>query len=109
MTKKAKKLSVYLSLFVMPLGAATVGLVSRANRPHQLKVGDVTQETDATQEISGAYRDGLYLGKLDGQAGRKVPPSIGRWNSQEDRASFTAGYEKGYREALATRLAEHGH
>ncbi|HEX4544740.1 MAG TPA: hypothetical protein VH110_00180 [Candidatus Acidoferrum sp.] len=101
MTKKTRKLSVYLSLVVMPVGLATVGLATRANRPSQLN------STDSSLEINAAYRDGVYLGKLDGQEGRKVRPSVGRWNAEVDRASFTTGYEKGYREALAQRIAEH--
>lgn len=101
MTKKAKKVSVYLSLVVMPLGLATVGLASRANRPRPLTSAEAAQETNA------AYCDGLYLGKLDAQEGRKVRPSVARWNSEEDRTSFTVGYEKGYREALAQRIAGH--
>lgn len=101
MTKKVRKLSMYLSLFVMPLGLATAGLAGRAYRPHPLNSLEAAQDTNA------AYRDGLYLGTLDGQEGRRVRPSVGRWNSAEDRTSFTAGYEKGYREALAVRIAEH--
>lgn len=101
MTKKAKKLSVYISLVAMPFGAATVRLASRATPLREISAVDATQETDA------AYRDGIYLGKLDGQEGRNVRPSIGRWNSAKDRASFAVGYQKGYREAQATSIAEH--
>lgn len=101
MTRKARKLSVYLSLVVMPVGLVTVGLATRVKRPSP------PNRVDSSQEINAAYRDGLYLGKLDGQEGRKAKPSVGRWNAEADRVSFTAGYEKGYREALARRIAEH--
>ena len=101
MTKRAKKRSVYVCLLAMPVGAATVGLVRHVNQPRQLKADDATRETDA------AYRDGFYLGTRDGQEGRKARPSVGRWNSAEDRASFVIGYQKGHQEALAARIAAH--
>lgn len=56
MTKKVKKFSVYISLVVIPFGAATVRLASKANHAKQVNTVDATQETDA------AFRDGLYLG-----------------------------------------------
>lgn len=103
MTAKAKKLSAYLFLLVLPLGVGTVGLASRANQPRKLKSADASRETDA------AYRDGLYLGRLDGQEGRKVRPSVARWNANQDRASFLFGYQEGYREGQSARIGEHRH
>jgi hypothetical protein len=103
MTKKAKKLSVYLSLVVMPVSIGAVGLATHAYRPRQ------SSSVDAAQEMDAAYRDGLFWGRFDGQDGRKVRPSVGRWNTDKDRASFTAGYQKAYREALAARSGEHRH
>ena len=37
---------------------------------------------------------------LDVQTGRKPHLSSGRWNTNEDRALFIAGYQQGYRETL---------
>lgn len=103
MTKKAKKISVYISLGVIPFGAATVGLAAKASHAKRASAVDATQETDA------AFRDGLYLGKLDAEEARKVRPSIGRWNGLKDRASFLAGYQRGYEETRATKFAAHRH
>ena len=99
MTTKGRKLSAYLAIFGMPLGLATVGLADRASRSREVSSVNAAQETNA------AYRDGVFLGELDGREGRKVAPSIARWNSDADRALFRAGYEKGYSDAVASTLA----
>lgn len=54
------------------------------------------------QAVDAAFRDGFYLAKLDAAEGRKPHPAIGRWNTTEDRASFFAGYQKGYRASAET-------
>jgi hypothetical protein len=100
MTKKVKKISVYLSLVVIPFGAATVGLVGKASHAKQVSTVVATQETDA------AFRDGFYLGKLDAESGRKPHLSIGRWNTARDRASFVAGYQQGYRQVHGVKIGE---
>lgn len=48
----------------------------------------------------GAFRDGLYLGKLAAQGGQPLRPAIGRWSTEQDRAMFVAGYRLGYSEVL---------
>jgi hypothetical protein len=103
MTKKAKKASVYLSLILIPFGAATVGLAGKVTRTRQVDPASASQQTDA------AFRDGFYLGKLDATDGRKVRPSIGRWSDSKDRALFLAGYQRGYDEALAAKTAGQRH
>jgi hypothetical protein len=95
MTKKVKKASVYLSLILIPFGAATVGLAGKVTRTRQIDAASASQQTDA------AFRDGFYLGRLDARDGRRVRPSIGRWSDSKDRALFLAGYQRGYDEALA--------
>jgi hypothetical protein len=100
MTTKAK-LSVLLAVVAMPWGVATVGLAGHMSWLRHRNNVDAAQDTD------GAYRDGFFLGELDARQGRKVKPSIGRWNTEKDRASFKAGYEKGYRGALASTNAAH--
>lgn len=102
MTAKAKSLSVVLAILALPWGVATVGLAGRASWPRQ-------RNTNSVQEIDAAYRDGFFWGELDAQHGRKAQPSVARWNSDKDRASFKVGYEKGYREALISRDAQHRH
>jgi hypothetical protein len=103
MTKKVKKISAYISLLVIPFGAATARLVGKASHAKQVSTVDAAQETDA------AFRDGFYLGRLDAADGRKVRPSIGRWSAPKDRASFLAGYQRGYEETRATKIAERRH
>ena len=59
--------------------------------------GNLAQITD------GAFRDGLYLGRLAAEGGSEPHVAIGRWATAEDRSSFTAGYHRGYSELLASR------
>jgi hypothetical protein len=47
----------------------------------------------------GAFRDGLYLGKLAARNRLVSRPAIGRWSAPQDRAMFAAGYARGYSEA----------
>lgn len=101
MTAKTRKISVYLVMVVTPLGLATVGLAGHAIRPSR------PHSAAAAQEIDAAYCDGFFLGKLDGYQGRKLRANISRWSTEKDRSSFTAGYEKGYQEALASGRAAH--
>jgi hypothetical protein len=103
MTKKVKKISAYISLVVIPFGAATVRLANKASHAKQVSTVDATQATDA------AFRDGLYLGRLDAEGARKVAPSTGRWSDPKDRASFLAGYQKGYEETRAAIISGHRH
>jgi len=53
----------------------------------------------------GAFRDGLYLGRLAAEGGRPMHPQIGRWSSEADRASFVAGYRRGFNDGLASTTA----
>ena len=63
------------------------------------------ENAEAALAADGAFRDGLYLGKL--AAGRNQPPSaaVGRWFRERDRSMFTAGYLRGYRESMAEAKA----
>jgi len=60
------------------------------------------------KQADAAYRDGSYQAKIDIAKGRKPHLSSGRWNTDQDRASFIAGYQQTYREliARATRVTE---
>lgn len=48
---------------------------------------------------NAAFRDGLFLGRLDAARGRKPHLTSGRWAADSDRRSFVAAYLQGYREA----------
>jgi thiazole synthase ThiGH ThiG subunit len=55
----------------------------------------------ARMDSDGAFRDGLYLGKLAAESGQPLRLAVGRWSTEQDRAMFTAGYKRGYSESLA--------
>ena len=101
MTAKVKSLSVVLAVLAAPWGVATVGLAGRAS---WLRHEDI----NAIQDTDAAYRDGIFWGVLDARQGRKLQPSLARWNIEKDRASFKTGYEKGYRQALNARNPRQG-
>jgi hypothetical protein len=50
----------------------------------------------AAQQNSAAFRDGMYLGKLDLENHRKPHLIASRWTDQADRTAFLAGYESAY-------------
>jgi hypothetical protein len=50
------------------------------------------------QATNAAFRDGMFVGKLDIQNGRKLHLSSGRWQADADRKSFIAGYHQALRE-----------
>lgn len=56
---------------------------------------------DAELNADGAFRDGLYLGGLAADSTQQPRPVVGCWSTDQDRATFTAGYRRGYNEALA--------
>ncbi len=63
---------------------------------------------EALLAADGAFRDGLYLGKLTAESGQPLRPAVGRWSTDQDRAMFTAGYHRGYSESLASAQANGG-
>lgn len=58
-------------------------------------------QTDSAHATNAAYRDGLFLGKLDARSGNKHRVCLGRWGAQSDRVAFASGYEDGYVQAAA--------
>jgi hypothetical protein len=85
---------------VIALGLVPMSMLSR-DRHHNSPTanGNVAQITD------GAFRDGLYLGRLAAEAGSEPHLAVGRWATAEDRSSFRAGYQRGYSELPASRAA----
>jgi len=57
--------------------------------------------SEAQLATDGAFRDGLYVGRLAAEGGRPMRPHIGRWASEKDRASFVSGYRRGYEEVVS--------
>jgi len=62
------------------------------------KTASQTATADAQRATDGAFRDGLYIGRLAAERGRPQHPPVGRWARQEDRESFAAGYHQAYTE-----------
>jgi hypothetical protein len=56
------------------------------------------------QSIDGAFRDGLYLGKLNARDGNEQHIASGRWSTGKDRASFIDGYHRAYAETSTASM-----
>ena len=87
------KLTAYVLTLLLCLGTAGV-LANNSKASHSI---------EAQMAADGAYRDGLYMGRLAARSGRPQSPQTGRWSTQHDRSSFVAGYERGYNDATARR------
>jgi hypothetical protein len=82
------------SPWMVSLGVA-VGLIVGVSVPRpQIPPLNTAEPVDA------AFRDGKFQATFDVQSGRKPHLACGRWNKDEDRALYIAGYEQGYRETL---------
>ncbi len=77
------------------LGATATLAISKRN-------GTLNSNPEARFAADGAFRDGLYLGRLTAQQGQPARPGVGRWSSDQDRSMFAAGYRRGYSESLAS-------
>jgi hypothetical protein len=84
-----------VSMIALWIGGATL-LGSRSNSLQSVN-------DDARLNNSAPFRDGMYSGKLAAEHGAALHPATGRWSIRSDRASFIAGYQRGYSETLATR------
>ena len=85
------KLFTYVLTIAICLGATA--MLATSNRTVSLSTS-----LEARFAADGAFRDGLYLGKLAAQRGQALHPAIGRWSTDQDRAMFEAGYRIGYSE-----------
>jgi hypothetical protein len=98
--KKEKNMN-RISAFAAAIAISAWTTAMLANSPLTATSKDVTN-TEATFAADGAFRDGLYLGKLSAERGQPLRPQIGRWSTRQDRSMFTAGYHRGYREFVAS-------
>lgn len=92
-------LEIALTAAVAIAGAAAVAKGVSANAPEPSGLA-IKHPTNA------AYRDGLYLGKLDAKANRPAHLASGRWSRVLDRTSFNAGYGVGYTQPNGNAAAE---
>jgi hypothetical protein len=93
-----------LLALVVALGMATASML-RTDHHNRLPSPD----ENVAQNADGAFRDGLYLGRLAAESSTEVHMATGRWGTVTDRSSFTAGYQRGYSEFLASRAAPTTH
>jgi len=89
----------------MKLSKYTLALALSLGANAMLATNAIKRTPDTTEDVvlnsDGAFRDGLYLGKLAARNGEPLRPAIGRWSTEQDRSLFTTGYERGYSEARA--------
>jgi hypothetical protein len=88
------KLFTYALALAVCLG--TTALLANNGRTAQ------QQSADTQMAADGAFRDGLYTGRLAAESGRAMQPQIGRWSRRADRESFVAGYRRGYGDSMAS-------
>jgi hypothetical protein len=87
-----KKLSTYAFVIVICLG--TTALLATSGRTIRPSEG-----SEAQFAVDGAFRDGLYLGRLAAERGELMRPSVGRWSTAQNRSMFSVGYRRGYDES----------
>ncbi len=86
------------SAIVIGMGATAMLAVS----PRAVETGTTAE---ARLAADGAFRDGLYLGKLAAERGQPASAAVGRWSTEHDRSMFTAGYRRGYNDSLTSTNA----
>ena len=84
--------------------AVSVGATAVLSLNHKPAGG--RQGMDAQLASDGPFRDGLYLGRLAAREGRPMRSPVGRWSTEKDRASFDAGYRRGYSAPPSTAVAQ---
>ena len=89
-----KKVGVYVLIIVLSVGSAA--MVQNAMRTRSLN-----SDISAPMATNGAFRDGLYLGKLAAKNGEEPRIATGRWAKDEDRSAFREGYYRGFHQTLA--------
>jgi hypothetical protein len=87
-----RKLSTYALAVAVCLG--TTALLANSNRSVAASTSNETRFA-----ADGAFRDGLYLGKLAAEQDQPLRPAVGRWSTDQDRSMFAAGYRRGYDES----------
>jgi len=84
---------------IFALGLGTTAVVAYSSN-HAIR----EHPADAPLATDGAFRDGFFVGRLTAERGQAPHPPVGRWSSAKDRASFLAGYRRGYGEMPADEL-----
>ena len=95
MVKKFKFLAFAILTVIVTLGAKR--LASPMTAAHSSPINN----HESAQAMTAAFRDGVFQARLSVQRGEAEHLSIGRWNSEQDRAAFIAGYQQSYRHEMA--------
>jgi len=96
---KMKNLSLFTIVIALCLSAAAMIHSGRGSNGWQ------SSKVDTSHVTSAPFRDGLYWGKLTAERGGESHISSGRWATEADRASFTAGFQQGYHDGLVVRAS----
>lgn len=89
------KLSAYALAIAICLGTTAVTVANNK------RTSTANVNADALMDADGAFRDGLYLGQLDAGSGQPARSAVGRWSTDQDRATFLSGYRRGYNKSLS--------
>ncbi len=92
-----RKIITRLFLFAIMLTLCAGAVFARMNVAAEDSLPNV-RENNLLHTL-GAFRDGLYLGRLAAGRGEDPHISLGRWSSPANRELFAAGYRQGYDEA----------
>jgi hypothetical protein len=84
--------------------AIALGLVMMSGFHGSIQNNPLSADDNVSQITDGAYRDGLFQGKIAAERGDAPHIAVGRWSTVAERASFTAGYQRGYTKVLSARL-----
>lgn len=73
-----------------------------AVRSNALNSEPTAAQMNVTQATNAAYRDGVYQGSLAAKRNGPFHVAVGRWATEEDRASFSEGYRQAFGETVAS-------
>jgi hypothetical protein len=97
-----KKLSLCAAALSLCVGTAAMLPSGRFNTSSSTGESSLGEDILSNQHRSGAFRDGLYLGRLAAERGQPHHVARGRWATADNRALFAAGYEQGYHQVAPT-------
>lgn len=87
-----KRLSLYVFATALVLGLAASVFTGAVTGRLQSASAQLDRATNA------AFRDGLYVGKLDAVQGKRPHLGSGRWANEADRRNYIDGYQRGFNE-----------
>ena len=94
-----KRLSTYVFAIAVASAGSAIFATTALHGSHVL-AGNVTNQTTA------AFRDGLFLARLDAEHGRKPHLMSGRWSTEADRRLFVVAYLQACREMRGDAVLE---